>query len=98
MQSRLAERRTVHFDLRVRVALEALDKQEINRTHPGYQVMERRFGCPAQLMHQCPAILRGNHHFPRPCSAVPPRIFSRLIDIEGMMRVLECRYGNAAGG
>src|SRR6266436_5438403 len=97
MQRRLSERRTVNFDLRMGVPLKALDKQEIDRAHPGYELVERRFGHAAQLMHQRPAILRGNHHFPRPGLAVPPRIFSRLIDIEGMMRVLERRYGDAAG-
>ncbi len=97
MQSGLSERRTVNFDLGMGVPLKALDKEEIDRTHPGYQLVERRFGRAAQLMHQCPAILRGDHHFPRPGLAVPPRVFSRLIDIEGMMCVLERRYGDAAG-
>src|ERR1700730_251789 len=95
MQRGLSERPTVNFDLGMGVPLEALDKQEIDRAHPGYQLLELKFWRAAQLMHQRAAILPGNHHSPRRGLAVPPRIFSRLIDIEGMMRVLERRYGDA---
>src|SRR6516162_8873805 len=97
MQKRLSKRRAVDLDFWVRMALEPLDEEEIDRAHPPYQLVELRFGGPAQLVHQRPTILRGNHHFPRPCLAMPPGILAWTVDVEGMMRVLEGRHGDAAG-
>src|SRR5262249_26250478 len=93
---RLPERRAVDLDLGMRMEFKALDKQQVNRGHPRHQFVEGRFGVAAQFVLQSPTAPRSDHDLARACVAVAPRILARLIEIEGMMRMLNRRNRDPA--
>ena len=93
---RLAERGPIDFDLGVGVEFEALDQQQIYRGHPRYQFSERRLLIAAQFVLQGPAAPRGDHDLACAGLAVTPRILTRLIEIERVVRVLDGRNRDPA--
>ena len=96
MQQRLPERPTIDLDFRVVVMFETLDQDEIDRSHPLQQLVERGLRRAAQLVHQRPTMTRGNHDLPRSRLPVAPGILPRLIDVKRMMGMLYRGDGDAA--
>ena len=96
IDQRLAERGPVHFELGVRLPLEALDEQEIDRAHPCDQIVERRLGIAAQFVHQRPAPRRRDHDLGGARLAMPPGILPRPVDIEFVVGMLDRRHRNAS--
>src|SRR5262249_17872266 len=73
----LAGLATMDLDLVVLLALEALDDQQIDRRHVLHQLGGARLSRTTQLMHQCPAIGRGDQHFRCARRAMAPGILAR---------------------
>ncbi len=86
----------MNLDFGMRVPLEPFDEDQVDRAHPFEQLVERWFGRTAQLAQQGPTMRRCNHDLLRPRLTMPPGILTRLIDVECMMGMLDCRYGDAA--
>jgi len=87
MQAGFPSDGTVNFDLGWGVPLEASIRRRSTGLHPGYQLVERRFGAPRSscinAQRFCEVI-----SLPPPQLGGAAKVFSRLIDIEGMMCVL----------
>ena len=64
-QQRLAVGGAMHLDLAMRLALEALDDDEIDPRHLRQQFRQPRLGGAAQFMHQRPALAGGHQHLGR---------------------------------
>ena len=96
MQQRLADDGAVDFELRMRMALEALDDDEIDRAQLRQNIPKRRLGFLTQFMHDGPTPAGNDRDLAGAGLAVQPRILARLVGIEFMMRVLDGRYFQAA--
>ena len=90
---RLAVGRTMHLDLAVRLALEPFDQNEIDRRHPGEQLLQPRLFRTAQFMHQRPAPARGHQHLGSARLAVHPGILAGHVDVEFVVGMLD--HGDA---
>ena len=73
------------------LALVALDQHQIDRRELAQQRGERRLGVAAQLVHQRPAAGGADQDLGRAGQAVAVRILAGLVDVEGVMGVLEGR-------
>src|SRR5260221_3994963 len=80
----------------MRLVLEALDEQQVDRSHVANQFLERRLRRAAMLVHARRARRRGDHHYRRARRAVTPAVLAGLVDIEGVMRMLQGRDSEAA--
>ncbi len=96
MQKRLADGGAIDFELRMRVAFEALDDHQIDRAELRQYLHQRRLGFAAELVHDRPAPARDDGDFARAGLAVQPGILARLIEIELMMRMFDGRDFQAA--
>ena len=91
MQGGLTDRTAKDFDFRQRLALEALDEDEIAGRHLAQQIGERGLGRVSELVHDDPAARRRHDHLGRARLAVLVRILARLIDVERVVGVLDRR-------
>ena len=89
-EQRLCKGGPIDFDLLQRCAPETFDDDQIDRREAGKEFAEPWLAHAAQFMHEREAPIRRDQHLARTCLPMPPGIFSRLIDIEIMMRVLDC--------
>ncbi len=96
MEQRLADRGPVHFELGMALALVAFDQHQIDRAELLEQRAERGLGLAAQLVDQRPAAGGADQHLGRAGHAVAVRILARLVDIEGVMGVLDRRHREPA--
>src|SRR5262249_44070755 len=86
----------VDLELFVPVPLEALDDEEVDLAHMADELVERGLRRAAMLMHQGPAITRGDHHLDGAGLAMLPAILARLAAIESLMGVLHGGDADAA--
>jgi hypothetical protein len=61
-----------------------------------HELGQRRLGLGAQLVHQGPTPLARDQHFARAGQPMIERILARLIDVESVVCVLQCRDAAAA--
>ena len=88
---RLAVRRTVHFDLGIRLAREALGQDQVDppRIEQGQQVAEGRLGADlVHLAHEYPAVPRGDQHLRRAGFPGAEAVLAGPIHVEAMLGVL----------
>src|SRR5215469_8294145 len=81
----------------MRVKFEAFDQQEVYWGHLRYQLIEGRFWVAAQCVLQSPAASRSDHDFASSGLSVAPRILTWLIEIEGVVCMLDGRHRDPAG-
>jgi hypothetical protein len=86
----------MHLDLGMALGLEALDHDEVDRRQPPEEVGKARLALLPQLAHERPAPTRGDQHFAGAGATVLERILAGLVDVEGMVRVLDGRDREAA--
>jgi hypothetical protein len=96
MHERFAHAGTIDFELGMRLAFVAFDEHEVDRAELLEQRTQRGLRFPAQLVHERPALSRADKNLGRPGHAMGVGILSGLIDVEGVMGVLERRYLKAA--
>ena len=89
MDPGLAVGRPVDLDLRMPVALEALDQHEVDRREMPEQLPQLRLHGAAQLGHQRPAVGGGDQDLPRPRLPVDPAVLAGRVHVEAVMRVLD---------
>ena len=80
-----------HLDLGVALALVAFGDDEIRVRELGDDRLERRFRLRPKLVHQRPAVSRYDRHLPGAGLAVAPGIAPFVIDVEGMVGMLDGR-------
>src|SRR4051812_38458403 len=85
----------MHLDLRMALGLEPLDDREIDRGETAQESGEGRLVPAPQFVDQCPAPSGGDQHLRRPGLAMLERVLAGLVDLEGMMGVLEGGYRQA---
>src|SRR3984893_10716784 len=96
VEKRLRVRRAMDLDFCVRIALVALDENEIGRAHAPQKFGKAGLFGPAQFMHKREATGRSNEDLARAGLAMEIGILAGLIHVESMMRVLERRDNDAA--
>ena len=96
VDQRLADARAIHLELGMRVALVALDDDEVDRGEPGEQLRQGELRRAAQLAHQGETVLRRHQHLGRSGHAVHVGILAGLVHVERVVRVLERRDREAA--
>ena len=94
--SAFAGRGAPDLELRDRRELEALDDQQVARREALHLLVERRLVRAAQLVHQHPAPRRGHQDLGGAGVAVAIGILARLVDVEGVVRVLDERHAQPA--
>src|SRR5262245_64969490 len=87
----------MHLELGMRLALVALPQTAIDRAGLLEQRLERELGVSTQLVHERPTVGRADQHLGRPRHPMGVGVLARLVDVEGMMGVLEGRYLEPAG-
>src|SRR5262245_19462818 len=87
----------MHLELGMRLALVALHQHEIDRAELLEQRFERKLGVSAQLVHERPTVGRADQHLGRPRHPMGMGVLAGLVDVEGVMGVLEGRYLEPAG-
>ena len=92
VQQRLAGLGAPHLELGDRRELEALDQQQVAGRDALHLLLERRLVRAAQLVHQHPAPRRGHQDLRRAGMAVAVGILARVVDVEGVVRVLDQRH------
>src|SRR6266567_3914536 len=92
MEQRLAERGTVEFKLRMRLAFVAFDQHEIDRAELREQNRQRWLGFGAQLVNERPTLGRTDQNLGRSDYPMGVRILAGLVDVEGVVGVLERRH------
>ena len=88
----------VNLDLRMGGGLEALDDDEVDGGEAREEFGEAGLRLGPQLMHQGPAPLGGDQHLPGARGPVLERVLAGLVDLEGVMGVLDRRDRDAALG
>ena len=79
----------VNLDLRMGGGLEALDDDEVDGGEAREELGEAGLRLGPQLMHQGPAPLGGDQHLPGAGGPVLERVLAGLVDLEGVMGVLD---------
>src|SRR6266849_5700167 len=95
MQQRLPVFPAPDFELGQRVALVALDQQQVAGRDALDLLIERGFRLTAQLVHDDPAPVGHDHDLAAAGLAGAVRILARLVDVEAVMRVLDHRNPEA---
>ena len=86
------------LDLGVRLALVALDENQVAGRQPRDDVGKARLGRAAQFVHQRPARARDDRHLAGAGAAVAEGIGALAIDFEGMVGMLDRRDPEAPCG
>src|SRR5262245_49196811 len=97
MQHWLADCGTVDFEFGMRLALVAFDQHEIDGAELLEQSAQRGLGSSAQLMDERPPLRRTYQNLGRADHAMGVGILARLVDVEAVVRVLECRHLQSPG-
>src|SRR5262245_26261782 len=97
VHERLAHAGPMHLQLGMRLALIALHQHEIDRAELVEQRFEGELGVSTQLVHERPTVGRADQHLARPRHPVGMGVLARLVDVEGVMGMLEGRYLEPAG-
>ena len=82
----------------MRLALVALDDDDVAGGKPGDHLVHGGFGLVAQLVHDRPARPADNGRFARARFTVAETVRARRIDVELVVRVLDRGDGKAARG
>src|SRR5438105_2989617 len=98
MQERLAGDAAPHLELGNGRMLEAFHDHQVAGRQAFELFLEWWLGCAAQLVHQHPAARRGDEHLGGAGVAVAVGILAGLVDIEGMVRVLDERDPQPGAG
>ena len=96
MQPGLADRRATNLDFGVRLALEALDHDDVDPGQHCEQLGERGLRRAAKFAHQRQTPRRGDEHLPGAGRAVLVEVLAGPVDVEIVMGVLEGRHAEAA--
>src|SRR6266852_5512186 len=96
VQQRLPVLPAPDFELGKRIALVALDEQQVAGRDSLDLLLERGFRLAAQLVHDHPALFGHHYHLAAARFAMAIGIPSRMIDLEAVVRVLDERHLQAA--
>ena len=97
IQRRLAVGDAKNLDLRQRIALEALDQNQVDLLEQPQKLGQRRLRRSAQFPHQRDPIGGRDQHFLCAGSAMLVRILARLIEVEIVVGVLDRRNAASRG-
>src|SRR5712692_10430537 len=96
VQQRLPVLPAPDFELGKRIALVALDEQQVAGRDSLDLLLERGFRLAAQLVHDHPALFGHDHHLAAAGFAVAVRVLLGMVDVEAVVRVLDERHLQAA--
>ena len=95
---RVGRARAPGLDLWMILLLPPLDQHQIDRFQLGQQGRQRWLGFVAQFGHQGPSLAADDQHLARAGRAVAKAVFSGLVNVKHVVRVLERRHRKSAPG